>query len=43
MFGTGIIGVLNGWASFALYGILAAAGAVMVAAAWRGGRERRAS
>ncbi len=37
MFGTGIVGVLNGWASLALYGLLLAAGVVMIATtAWRG-------
>ena len=35
MFGTGIVGVLNGWASLALYGLLLAAGVVMIATAWR--------
>ena len=40
MFGTGIAGVLNGWASLALYGLLLAAGVVMIATAWRGMRDR---
>jgi hypothetical protein len=41
MFGTGIAGVLNGWASFALFALLLAAGVVMIATAWRGIRDRR--
>jgi hypothetical protein len=41
MFGTGIVGVLNGWASPALYGLLLAAGAVMIATGWRGIRDRQ--
>lgn len=41
MFGTGIAGVLNGWASLALYALLLAAGVVMIATAWRGIRDRR--
>jgi hypothetical protein len=41
MFGTGIVGVLNGWASVALYFLLIAAGVVMIATAWRGIRDRR--
>lgn len=40
MFGTGIAGVLNGWASLVLYGLLLAAGVVMVANAWRGIKDR---
>ena len=40
MFGTGIMGVLNGWASLALYGLLLAAGVVMIVTAWRGMRDR---
>jgi hypothetical protein len=40
MFGTGIVGVLNGWASLALYGLLLAAGIVMIATARRGMRDR---
>jgi hypothetical protein len=40
MFGTGIAGVLNGWASLALYGLLIAAGIAMIAAAWRGMKDR---
>ncbi len=40
MFGTGIVGVLNGWASFALFGLLLAAGVVMIFTAWRGMRNR---
>jgi hypothetical protein len=41
MFGTGIGGVLNGWASLALFALLLAAGVVMIATAWRGIRDRR--
>lgn len=41
LFGTGIAGVLNGWASLALFALLLAAGVVMVATAWRGVRDRR--
>jgi hypothetical protein len=41
MFGTGIAGVLNGWASLALFALLLAAGIVMIATAWRGVRGRR--
>ncbi len=41
MFGTGIAGVLNGWASFTLYALLLAAGVLMIATAWRGIRDRR--
>jgi hypothetical protein len=41
MFGTGIAGVLNGWASLALYAVLLAAGAAMIATARRGIRDRR--
>jgi hypothetical protein len=40
MFGTGIVGVLNGWASLALYGLLLAAGIVMIATAWHGLKDR---
>jgi hypothetical protein len=40
MFGT-IGGVLNGWASLALFALLLAAGVVMIATAWRGIRDRR--
>jgi hypothetical protein len=40
MFGTGIVGVLNGWASLALYGLLLAAGVVMIVTAWRGMKGR---
>jgi hypothetical protein len=40
MFGTGIAGVLNGWASLALYGLLLAVGVVMIATSWRGIRDR---
>jgi hypothetical protein len=40
MFGTGIAGVLNGWASLALYGLFLAAGVVMIATARRGVKDR---
>jgi len=36
MFGTGIVGVLNGWASLALFCLIFAAGVIMIATAWRG-------
>lgn len=42
MFGTGIAGVLNGWASLALYGLLLAAGVGMIANAWCGIKDRAA-
>jgi hypothetical protein len=41
MLGTGIVGVLNGWASIALCGLFLAAGVVMIATGWRGIRDRR--
>ena len=41
MFGTGIAGVLNGWASLTLFALLLAAGVVMIATARRGIRDRR--
>lgn len=36
LLGTGIVGVLNGWASIALCGLFLAAGVVMIATARRG-------
>ena len=40
MFGTGIVGVLNGWASVALYAALLVMGLMMIAAAWVGISDR---
>lgn len=41
LLGTGIAGVLNGWASLALYVLLLATGIAMIATGWRGIRDRR--